>query len=171
MNFMNLIEKRYTVRSFSDKKLEQEKLDLILKAGNMAPTAKNQQPQRIYVLQSEKAIAKINKLCPCIYGAQTVLLFTYSTDEEWHNRMEDGIYSGIEDVSIVATHMMLEATELGVATCWVNCFPNTETMRTFDLPENEKAVLLMPIGYAADNALPSPNHTTSKDLVDIVRYI
>lgn len=76
MNFMELAKRRYSVRKFTDKQVEQEKLDAILAAGNIAPTAKNLQPQRIYVLQSTESLAKLDTLTHCRYGAKTVLLFT-----------------------------------------------------------------------------------------------
>lgn len=106
MTFMELAKKRFSVRKFSDRAIEQEKLEQILTVGNIAPTAKNLQPQRIYVLQSEEALSKLDAQTHCRYGAKTVLLFTYDTDEEWKNPLEDSVHSGVEDVSIVATHMM-----------------------------------------------------------------
>ena len=65
MNFIELSKKRITVRKYSDKVVEKEKLDLMLEAGNTAPTAKNLQPQRIYVLQSKEALDKLDTLTPC----------------------------------------------------------------------------------------------------------
>lgn len=55
MNFMDLARERFSVRKYSDRVIEREKLDRILEAGRMAPTAKNQQPYKIYVIQSEEA--------------------------------------------------------------------------------------------------------------------
>ena len=152
--FLDLAKERYSVRKFTEQQIEQEKLDKILEAGNVAPTAVNYQPQRIYVLQSEEALAKVRSLCPCTYGAPTVLLIAYDDNQDWDNPKQPGIHSGEQDVSIVATHMMLEAWSLGVASCWVNLFQNNELERAFDLPDNEKSVLIMPLGYAADDAMP-----------------
>ena len=61
MDFIKLAEERFSVRKFSDRQVEQDKLDLILKAGQIAPTACNIQPQRIYVLQSQEALEKLQK--------------------------------------------------------------------------------------------------------------
>ena len=96
---------------------------------------------------------------------------TYDSSEDWKNPLEDGIHSGEQDVSIVATHMMLEAWELGVASCWVNVFPNTETARAFGLPENEKPVLIMPIGYARKGTVASPKHTSRKPISETVKRL
>lgn len=171
MGFIDLAKKRYSVRKFSDRQVEGEKLDAILEAGNLAPTAKNLQPQRIYVLQSEEALAKLDTLTHCRYGAKTVLLFTYNTDEDWKNPLEEGVHSGVEDVSIVATHIMLAAAEEGLATCWCNYFSNTKLEALFELPANEKSVLIMPVGYADETASPAPTHEMKKELSKTVRMI
>ena len=155
MTFLELAKKRFSVRKFTDQPVEKEKLDKVLEAGNIAPTAKNLQPQRI----------------SCCYGAKTVLLFTYDIDEEWTNPLEDMIHSGDQDVSIVATHIMLEAEEQGLSTCWVNYFPNTKAAEVFGLPESEVVVLMMPIGYAAADAAPTANHTEKKPIEKTVRYL
>lgn len=78
MNFTELAKKRFSVRNYSNKPVEADKLKEILETSMLAPTAKNQQPQRIYVLQSKEALDKLDKLTHCRYGATTVLLFTYN---------------------------------------------------------------------------------------------
>ncbi len=171
MTFTELAKKRFSVRKYSDKTVEKEVLDQILDAGMLAPTAKNLQPQRIYVLQSEDSFAKLDALTHCRYGAQTVLLFAYNADEDWKNPNEDGVHSGIEDVSIVATHMMLRAAELGVDTTWCNMFANSKLEEAFELPKNEKSVLIMPVGYRAEGAVPAPMHEASKSIDEIVKYL
>lgn len=171
MTFMDLAKNRYSVRKFSDRQLEKEKLDQILDAAMAAPTAKNNQPQRIYVLQSKEALEKLDTLTHCRYGAGTVLLFTYNQDEDWKNPLEEGIHSGVEDVSIAASYVMLQATELGVYTTWCNYFANSELEKAFQIPENEKAVLIMPIGYKDDGAKPAPAHEESKKTEDVIQYI
>lgn len=171
MEFMELLRKRYSVRKFSDRPLEPEKLRQLLDAGNLAPTARNIQPQRVYVLQSEGALAKINALSPCVFGAKTVLVFAYDANEEWKNPLEEGVHSGVEDVSIAATQVMLCATTLGLGTCWCNYFPNSKLEEAFGFPEQERAVLFMPIGYPAEDAEPSPMHEKRKALEETVRYL
>lgn len=166
MTFLELANKRYSSRKYKDIPIEEEKLNKVLEAGRIAPTAKNNQPIQIYVLQSEQALNKIRTITRCAFNAPIVLMVAYDTEQEWHNPLEEGIHSGIEDCSIVATHMMLEATEIGLATCWVNVFPNTQTGKEFNLPKNIKPVLLMPIGYPDDE--PSERHKLRKSLDEIV---
>lgn len=170
--FLELAKERYSVRKFREQQIEQEKLDKILEAGNVAPTAVNYQLQRIYVLQSEEALAKVRSLCPCTYGAPTVLLIAYDDNQDWDNPKQPGIHSGEQDVSIVATHMMLEAWSFGVASCWVNLFSNTEMEQAFDLPANEKTVLIMPLGYASEDAKPVEKwHFGYKEIKEIVTVL
>lgn len=166
-----MARERYSVRKYSARPLEREKLDEILAAAMLAPTAKNQQPLRIYVLQSAEALEALNALTHCAYGAGTVLLFAYDKNEEWQNPLEPGVTSGVEDVSIAATYVMLRAIELGVYTTWCNYYPNTQLERALGLPENERSVLVMPIGYRAEDALPSPSHEASRPIGEVVRYI
>ena len=99
MDFLELAEKRYSVKNFTDKPVEEDKIRKILKAGMLAPTAKNNQPQKIYILKSQKALEMINTLSPCIYGAKTVFLIGYDRNLEWNNPEENGIHSGVEDAS------------------------------------------------------------------------
>ena len=154
MSFLELAKERYSVRKFQDREIAQSDMDKILEAANVAPTGCNYQPQRIYVVKSE------------------VLMFTYRTDEEWHNPLEKGAHSGIQDVSIVAAYAMFEAWELGIGSCWVNYFPNSKIEEAFGLPENEKLVLLMPIGYPAEDAKPLESmHFPCKPIEDTVKYI
>ena len=162
--FMALAKKRFSVRHFADKPVPKDLLIKVLEAGNIAPTAKNLQPQRIHVLTKAEDLAKLDTVSPCRYGAPVVLIFTYNSDEEWKHPEEAGVHSGVEDVSIVATHIMLQATELGLGTTWVNMFRNSRLEKVFDLPANEKSVLIMPIGFPADNAKPSRMHTKKKPL-------
>ena len=169
---MELAKSRFSVRKFDDRPIEKEKLALILEAGNVALTGCNYQPQRIYVIENAEKLAILNEQSKCIFGAKTVLLFAYNADEDWKNPLERGVHSGVQDVSIVATHVMLEAWELGIGTCWVNYFANSKLERALGLPENERAVLLMPIGYPAADAEPlAKMHCVYKNIDETVRFM
>jgi nitroreductase len=168
-SFLSLAEARYSVRKYQNKAIEPEKMEKILQAAKVAPTAANCQPFRIYILKSEEALKIIRRITPCAFNAPVVLLMTYNEDEQWKNRLEPGIASGQEDVSIVAAHMMLEAWDLGIASCWVNAFPNHVAAEAFDIPKNEKVVLLMPMGYADPQAVPTPKHTQYRAMDEVVK--
>ena len=171
MELWKTIEERYSVRDFAPRPIEPEKLNRILEAGRLAPTAKNNQPQRIYVLESEAALEKIRAITRCAYNAPVVLLVAVDTEEQWNNPLEAGVVSGEQDAAIVATQMMLAAWDEGVGSCWVGFMPPSEVKKAFDLPENERVALLLPIGYPADGAAPSPNHAKRKPLSETVRRL
>ena len=171
MTFTELIQTRYSVRDFSEAPVEEEKLQKILAAGMLAPTGHNYQPQRVYVLKSSEAIAKIRGLTRCAFNAPYVLMFTYDTNEDWKNPFEEGIHAGQQDVSIVATHMMLAAWDLGIGTCWVNYFPNSLVKQAFGLPQSEEVVLLLPMGYPSQTSHPAKLHDLSRPMAQIVKEL
>lgn len=170
MNFLELVQDRYSCKSMDGRKVEKEKLDYILEAGRMAPTAKNLQGQRIYVVESQEGLAKIDKITPCRYNSSTVILVTWNKDEVF-------IYpggkrdSGIEDATIVATHMMLAAKSIGVDSCWINFFDPEEVAKEFNLAENEEVLMLLNLGYPAEGAGPLANHGSRKAIEETVKYI
>jgi len=168
MEFEKLINERYACRKFSSKKIERELIDKILEAGRVAPTAKNLQPIKIYVFQSEESLKKIDQVSPCRYGAPVVLAIAYKHDEEWKSPFNNKEHSGVEDVAIVATHMMLEAKNVGLDSCWVKYFDSVKFCEVFAIPENETCVLLLPIGYGEIG--PGPLHKQKKDISKLVEY-
>ena len=170
MEFSEVIRNRYSCKNFSGKEVEKEKLDQILEAGRLAPTAKNLQEQHIYVVQSEKGLAAIDKVTPCRYHAPMVLVVAYNKNNvfTYPGGKRD---SGIEDASIVATHMMLAAYNAGVDSCWVNFFDPEQLAKELGLPENEEILMIMDLGHAAPGAVPLPNHGSRKPLADTVAYL
>lgn len=172
MDFMELAADRYSVRSFSDRPVEQEKINNILKAAQLAPTAVNFQPQMIYVLKSEEAMAKINRLCRCIYGAPMVFLICSDESKTWKSHTERGYSSGEMDCSIVCTHMMLEAWEQGIGSVWVRLFDVKAVAKAFGLPANIKPVCLLPVGYATEDSVPyAPWHDVYRPIEDFVEEL
>ena len=171
MEFQEVLNQRYSVRMYEERPVEEEKLRKVLEAGHMAPTAKNIQPHRVYVLSSPEALEKIRSLTRCAFNAPVVLMVSVNADEEYHCMFDEGVVSGEEDAAIVSTYMMLEAANQGLGTCWVNYFPHAETAEAFGLPENERLVLLMPVGYPAENSVPSANHTKKRPFDEIVKVL
>ena len=171
MSFMELSKARYSVRAFQNTPIEEEKLHLILEAGWIAPTACNNQPQKIYVAKSEEAKAKLASVCRFTFGAPVILVVCYDRTRDWKNKLMPGYESGETDAAIVCTHMMLQAAELGIGSCWVGYFNAQEVADALGLPEHVTVSALLPIGYAAEDALPAPKHTEYRDLADTVTEI
>ncbi len=170
MEFQEVVKNRYSCKKYDGRQVEQSKLDAILEAGRLAPTAKNTQEQRVYVIRSEEALAKVDRATSCRYGASTVLAVAYDSKEVF--TYPGGRYdSGAEDATIVATHLMLAAADAGVDSCWVNFFDPDVLARDLGLPDHERIVMLLDLGYAAEGTGPLPNHGSRKPIADTVTYI
>ena len=170
MEFREVVKSRYSCKKYSDRQVEKEKLAAILEAGRLAPTAKNLQEQHVYVLQSEDALRKIDAVTPCRYGAPTVLVIAFDRNNVF-TYPGDKRDSGIEDATIVATHMILAAADEGVDSCWINFLDPEKLAEILGLPENEEVLMVMDLGYAADGAGPLPNHSSRKPLDETVSYL
>lgn len=169
MEFKELIKARYSCKKYDGNQISTEQMQAILEAGRLAPTAKNLQEQHIYVLQSEEALAIIDEITPCRYGAPTVLVVAFSAENVYVYPGEQRD-SGIEDASIVATHMLLAAKDAGVDSCWINRFNPAELKEKLGLPEQEEVLMLMDLGFAAEGVGPLANHEKRKPLEDTVTY-
>lgn len=170
MEFLNLIKERYSCKKFDGRPIDESVLTAILEAGRLAPTAKNAQAQRVYVLTSPKALAALDSITPCRYGAPVVLALAYDRNSVFHYP-GDTRDSGAEDASIVGVHMMLAAKNVGVDSCWVNFFDPEKLKKALTLPENEDLVLLLDLGYRGEGGGPLLNHTSRKPLVETVRVL
>ncbi len=170
MEFKEVVKNRYSCKKYDTKKVEREKLEAILEAGRLAPTAKNLQEQHIYVVESEEILAKIDKVTPCRYGAPTVLVVAFDKNNVF-TYPGDKRDSGVEDASIVATHLVLAAYDEGVDSCWINYFDPDQMAKELGLPENEEILMLLDLGYAAEGAGPLPTHTNRKPLSETVSYL
>ncbi|MBQ4550005.1 MAG: nitroreductase family protein [Oscillospiraceae bacterium] len=169
MEFTNLIENRYSVRSFRPEHLPREVLDKILDAGHKAPTGCNYQPQRILVLNTDESIEKLRACTKCHFGAPTALLVCHNTAESWV-RPYDGALSSPVDAVIVATHMMLAAWNEGVGSCWVMHFDPARMRETFAIPDGIEPAALLVMGYPAGDAKPLPLHFKTRPITETVVY-
>lgn len=171
MSFSELIKDRYSVRKFSPAPIEREKTALILEAAKVAPTAANKQPQEIYVLESEEAKQKLSEVCKFTFGAPVIFIICYNTEKDWKNNLMPGYSSGETDAAIVTTHMMLQAWELGIGSCWVGWFNSDEVKKALSLPENVVVSAILPVGYPAEGSAPSPMHSSYREDEDMVKYL
>jgi len=169
-DFLSLARERFSVRLFKNEPVEQEAIDRILLACQLAPTGCNNQPQRVFVIQSEEALEKLRRCTKCHFGAPLAMLVACDMTQSWKRRY-DGADSGWVDASIAATHMMLAAHEAGVGSCWVMHF-DPEAMRSeFELPENIVPVALLVMGYPSENAKANPLHDQTKSIDELCRFL
>ena len=169
MEFTKVVESRYSTTRFDGRPLEKEKLEKILSTASLAPTACNFQPQKIFVLESADAQAKMDAMTPCRYGAGTALLVCCDKNIAW--KMPNGFTSLEQDASIVATHILLAAKDSGVDSCWAGIFDRAKAIDVFGLPENLVPICFIDLGYAAGDCKPRDWHFRRKPLEETVEYI
>ncbi len=169
MEFEKLITERFSVRSFKPEHLSQEVIDKILAAGHKAPTGCNFQPQRILVINTEEAIAKLKDCTKCHFSAPTAMLICHNKEESW-KRVYDGALSSPVDAAIVTTYLMLAAQNEGVGTCWVMHFNPAAMRESFNIPENIEPVALLVMGYPSDDSKPIDMHFKFRPIDETVIY-
>ncbi len=167
-NFQDLVVKRYSCKRYdATRQITEQQLNAILEAGRWAPTAKNLQEQHVYVLQSAESLRLIDEATPCRYDAPTCLVVAFNK-EDVYTYPGGRRNSGIEDATIVATHMMLAAESVGVNSCWLNCFDPDRLAEALQLPANEEILMILDLGFAAEGAGPLPNQSSRKPLSETV---
>ena len=167
MNFLDLVRQRYSVRAFKSEPVEDEKLQQILEAAQLAPTAANRQPFRVVVMRTSEHRAVLQQ----IYGqgwfleAPLVLCVCGVSSEAWVRR-HDGINYVDVDAAIVMDHIVLAATSLGLGTCWIGAFNPDAARKGLNLPTGYHAVAFTPLGYPDDH----PGPKRRKELSDLVKF-
>ncbi|OUP08668.1 nitroreductase family protein [Collinsella sp. An2] len=155
MSFTDLTRARYSCRSYEKRAVEPEKLDAIIEAGRIAPSAHNNHPTRLVVCDTPELREKATKAAHhfakdgSVFGAPVVLLACAKTEEAWVRR-GDGMNSSLIDTSIVVDQMMMQAVELGLQTCWVCMFDPDIAREEFGLSADTLPVSMLTLGYAAD---------------------
>ena len=170
MELNKIFEERFSVRSFKDTPVEDSKIDALLEAMRIAPTGHNDQPQRVYVLKSPEAIAKIRACTKCAFNAPLVMMVCADMSAAWRNRYS-GRSAAETDAAIVTTYMMLKAQDMGLTSCWVHHYDPAKIKAAFNLPDNIEPLNLLPIGYAAEDAAPLPMHFESKSIEELATIL
>lgn len=170
MDFMEIAKKRYSVRSYSDRKVEKEKLDKILEAAHVAPTAANRQPVRLIAVQSEEGLAKIGKGTK-LFGAPLAIIVCADHTKAWV-RSYDGKHTCDIDASILTDHMMLQATELGLGSVWICWFKPDVIREEFSLPDNLEPINILAIGYSNEEPADPERHSEMRiGMEELVSYV
>lgn len=167
MDFLELSKTRFSVLEYDQRHVEQEVVDKIIEAGISAPTACNNQPQRILIIDSDDKKQRLNRAVPSKYYVPIAFLVCYDKRDCWI-RPVDGKSSGDIDASIVTTHMMLEATELGLGTIWVMYWDPAKMKDEFELADYLEPTALLIAGYKSVTAKPRQGHLTRRNKEDIL---
>ncbi|MGN0443030.1 MAG: nitroreductase family protein [Acutalibacteraceae bacterium] len=167
MDFLKIAHERFSVLEYSERIVEQEKINKIIEAGLAAPTACNFQPQRILIIDNDEGRQKLNRVAASKYYIPAAFLVCYNKQECWTRPM-DGKSSGDIDASIVTTHMMLEATQLGLGSIWVMYWDPEKMKAEFEIDDTLEPVALLIVGYKSEKATPRAGHLKSKSKEDIL---
>lgn len=167
MEFIDVINERYSVRGYLDKEVEQEKLEYVLKTATIAPTGVNNQPFKVYVINAKKYKDELSKIYSAEWFVEApyVLAVVALRNESWVRPWDSKNISDI-DATIVMDHIILAATDVGLGTCYIGAFKKYRAHQFLELDENEEVVLFTPLGYA--NA--EPRETPRKELDEFVVY-
>lgn len=166
MDFRELIAARYSVRAYRPDPVEEEKLQAVLEAARLAPTAANRQPFQVIVIHTAGRERELQRIYAAAWFAQAPLVLAVCTlpDQAWTRR--DGKNYGDVDAAIVMDHIILAATELGLGTCWIAAFDPEAARAVLGLPEGVEPIVFTPLGYPAERPRPKKR----KDLAELVRY-
>lgn len=170
MTLLELIQNRYSVRAYLPDAVEDEKLNYILECARLAPSACNFQPWRFYVVKSDEAKKIVRKSYDRTWldNVPLYIVVTKNNTESW--KRNDGKDSGDIDAAIVAEHICLAATEQNLGTCWICNFHLSILSQGLNIPQDEEAIAIFPIGYEHKGKIPVPLKKR-KSIDDVTRWI
>lgn len=164
MNFLELAKSRYSVRKYKNIPIEKEKINSILEAAWVSPTAANKQPNRFLVISDPSYISKLQK-ATATHGAPLVIIVCGDKNTSWTRSFDNASMIDV-DASIATDHMMLEAENLGLGSCWITYF-NPEVLRSeFNIPDNLIPVNILAIGYSDENPKSSERHKEARNPIE-----
>lgn len=166
MDFAELIKSRYSVRAYRPDPVEEEKLQQVLEAARLAPTAANRQPFRLLVIHTAGREDELRRIYNSKWFVQAPLVLAVCglPRQAWTRR--DGKNYGDVDAAIVMDHITLAAADLGLGTCWIGAFDPAAAREVLGLPDEAEPIVFTPLGYPADEPRPKQR----KALAELVRY-
>lgn len=168
MNFLELAKKRYSVRNYCDRTVEEEKLKYILECGRMAPSAVNYQPWRIYVVRNAGMRAKLATTYNREWFAHAPVILIFCGDHSIGWKRNDGKDHTDIDVSIMIDHVTLAAAEQDIGTCWICNFDAAACSQILELPSNVEPIAYLSLGYPAKEPDDPARHLNRKPVEEIV---
>ncbi len=165
MALLDIICKRYSCRAYQQRPVEQEKLDQLFEAARLAPSAKNTQDWRFVVATDEQVKRQIAGVTnrPDVFEKAGAIIAACSNSDYI---MTCGQHIGPIDIAIALEHIALQATELGLATCWIGSFETQKVRTILAVPDDIEIIELMTVGYPADK----PKQTNREPMEKIVCY-
>ncbi len=166
MEFSNLIQRRYSVRAYKPDPVEDNKLQGLLEAARLAPSAANRQALRFIVIHTEGREEELQRIYNRDWFVQPPLVICACgiPSENWVRK--DGKNYNDVDVAIAMDHLILAATDAGLGTCWIADFDANAAREVLHLPDDVEPIAFTPLGYPAVQ----PGPKKRKDLSELVRY-
>jgi nitroreductase len=168
--FYELAKKRYSVRKFLDRQVEEEKLNYILETGRIAPSAANFQPWHIIVIRSKETIRALGDSYPRPWFLQAPVVLVFCGDHKTGWKRADGKDHTDIDISIIVDHITLAAAEQGLGTCWICNFDLVKCRQVLELPDAIEPIVILPLGYPEETGVDHSRHLARKKLDDIVHW-
>jgi nitroreductase len=171
-DFLELAKNRYSCRKYDSRVVEHEKLELVLEAGRIAPSAVNFQPWHFYVIRGAGDLEKAHQVYhrEWFRTAPCAIIICGDHNASWKRKADGKDHSDI-DVAIAVDHMTLQAVELGLATCWICNFDADATRALLTLPDHLEPLVILPLGYPLDEVNPDRHVEKRKPLSEIVTYL
>ncbi len=171
MTFLELAKKRYSVRSYSDRPVEEEKLNYLLECGRIAPSAANYQPWKIFVVRDAGLRIKLASTYNREWFKQAPVVLVFCGDHSIGWKRSDGKDHTDIDVSIIIDHVTLAAAEQDMGTCWICNFDAVACSEILDLPSSLEPIAYLSLGYPANEPDDPASHLKRRSLDDIVKEI
>ena len=166
MGFLELIKKRYSVRAYKSDLVEDDKLQKVLEAARLAPTACNLQPFQFIVIHTEGKEAELRRIYSDSWFVQAPIVICVCgiPSQSWVR--QDGKNYCDVDVTIAMDHLILAAADLGLGTCWIGAFNPDVACEVLKLPNDVEPIAFTPLGYPDDQ----PGYKSRKSMDKLVRY-
>ena len=167
-SFLELVEARYSSRSYSDRAVEPEKVEYLLECARLAPSAVNFQPWKFVVVESAEKRARLQECYLREWFREAPLYVVVCADkaQSWKRKLDGHDHADI-DAAIATEHICLAATELGLGPCWVCNFDADLCSEVLDLEGELYPVAIVPIGYPTDE----PTSKKRKPIEDVVSKV
>lgn len=169
-DFLTLARERYSCRAFSDRPVEDAKIDALLDAAIAAPTAVDRQPWHAWVVRDPEAVARLASCTRFHFDARVIVVLGAAPDKAW-TRKYDGRNFADVDASIVGTHLMLAAHDLGLGTTWVGHFDAPAVKEAFPEMAPYDLIALFPLGYPAEGDEPAAMHFERGGVDELVTFV
>lgn len=168
MSVLEVIQKRRSLRKYKEDSIPEDVLQRVLEAARLAPSGKNYQPWKFIIVQDKELKEKLAQASAeqFFMAEAPIIIVGCGFPDDSYSRMGRYMKSWPVDVTIALEHLILQAAEEGLGTCWIGSFEETEVKSILNIPENVRVLALTPLGYPDE----TPPYRGRKRLDEIVSY-